>query len=117
MDESTGNPVLEVVADEIVINEVSDALDLIGECWHRNVDKIIIREENIHSDFFNLSTGLAGEILQKFTTYNIRIAIVGDFAKYPGKSLKDFIYESNKSRRINFVASIDEARKQLTMNN
>ena len=57
---------------------------------------------------------MAGEILQKFTTYRVELAIIGDFSKYPGKSIRDFIYESNRYGRINFVNSREEAIEKLT---
>ena len=66
------------------------------------------------SDFFNLRTGIAGEILQKFSTYNVQLAIIGDYSKYNSKSFKDFSFESNKYRRINFVSSLEEALESLT---
>jgi len=59
---------------------------------------------------------LAGEILQKFSNYRVRLAIVGDFSTFTSKSIKDFIYESNKGRHINFVSSLDEAIKVLSKN-
>jgi Domain of unknown function (DUF4180) len=57
---------------------------------------------------------MAREILQKFSTYRVRLAIVGDFTKYPGKSLYDFIYESNKGRQIYFIATVSGAIKYLS---
>jgi len=60
-----------------------------------------------------LKTGLAGEILQKFSNYYVELAIVGDFSKYSSKNLQDFIYESNKVGRINFVSSVEEAKEAL----
>jgi hypothetical protein len=60
-----------------------------------------------------LKSGIAGEILQKFSTYNFRLAIVGTFSEVQSKSLRDFIYESNKYGRINFVGSHDEAFERL----
>ncbi len=66
------------------------------------------------SGFFNLRTGIAGEILQKFSTYNVQLAIIGDYSKYNSKSFKDFIFESNKYRRINFVCTLEEALERLT---
>jgi len=44
----------------------------------------------------------------------VRLAIVGGFAKFTNKSLNDFIYESNKSKHINFVSSCAEAIKVLS---
>jgi hypothetical protein len=52
-------------------------------------------------------------VLQKFSTYRIRLAIVGDFSSYESKSIKDFIFESNKMGHINFVASKEEALEKL----
>jgi hypothetical protein len=54
---------------------------------------------------------MAGEILQKFSTYRVQLTIVGDFSMYNSKSLKDFIFESNKGNQINFISSTTEALK------
>ena len=105
--------IAEVLADEIIINETQDALDLMADCNYQDSSKIIVHEKNIIPVFFDLRSGIAGDILQKFSTYNNQLAIVGDFSKYTSKSLKDFIYESNKIGRINFVGSVEEAIEKL----
>lgn len=99
----------EVISDHTLINTVEDGLELLGNLYYQDFDKIIIHEKNITADFFDLKNGIAGEILQKFSNYRIRLAIVGDFSKYTGKSINDFFYESNKGRQINFVATQSEA--------
>lgn len=106
--------IAEVISDETIISKTEDGLDLLGNLYYQGFDKIIIHEKNITSDFFDLKNGIAGEILQKFSTYRVRLAIVGNFAKYTSKSLNDFIYESNKGRHINFVSSCTEALKILS---
>lgn len=108
-----GNSVAEVVSDGIEIRNTDDALDIMGNCSHQGAGGIVIHERNIVPEFFDLRTGIAGDILQKFSTYGMRLAIVGDFSKYTSKSLRDFIYESNKVGRINFVSSMEEARATL----
>ncbi|WP_449401649.1 DUF4180 domain-containing protein [Chryseobacterium wanjuense] len=55
-------------------------------------DKVIIHEKNITPEFFDLKTKIAGDILQKFSNYRVKLAIVGDFSKYESKSIKDFIF-------------------------
>jgi len=97
-----------------VILETQDALDLMAEASYLDSNKIIIMEDQITPAFFDLKTGIAGEILQKFSTYDVRLAIVGDFQKYLSKSLRDFIFESNKYGRINFVGSFEEAKEKLS---
>lgn len=109
-----GVPLAEVLSNEVVLFKTEDALDLIGNCHYQGATKIIIREENITPDFFDLKTKIAGDILQKFSTYAMQLAIVGNFTKYQSKSLNDFIYESNKQGRILFVPSIEEAQVKLT---
>jgi hypothetical protein len=103
-------PTVAVIENEgLLITEVQDALDLMVNAGYSGAGCIIIREEHLSEDFFNLRSGLAGEILQKFSNYRMKLAIVGDFSKYQGKSLRDFIYESNKTGRIIFTDTIEKA--------
>lgn len=111
---SEDTKIAEIATDTIVINSAEDGLDLLGNLYYQNFDRIIIYEANINPEFFNLKNGIAGEILQKFSNYRVRLAIVGDFTKFPGRSLKDFIYESNKIGQINFVNSLSEAIIKLS---
>ncbi len=53
--------------------------------------------------FFILSSGLAGDVLQKFVNYRFRIAVYCDFSKYASKPLKDFIRESNRGKDVFFT--------------
>lgn len=103
--------IAEVFSEEIIITEVQDALDIMADCSYQGAEKIIFYEKNLHPDFFDLKTKLAGDILQKFSNYRMNMAIIGDFSKYTSKSLRDFIYESNKGGRIKFVSSLEEALK------
>lgn len=82
--------------------------------YNAETNKIIIDKKIIAEEFFILSTGLAGEILQKFINYYVKAAIYGDYSKYTSKPLKDFIYESNNGKDVFFVSSIDEAVQKLS---
>ncbi len=98
-----------------VITDTQSALDiLINAKYTVGTQNIVICKKLITEDFFILSTGLAGEILQKYINYGGRIAIYGDYSHYTSKPLKDFIYESNKGKNIFFVATKDEAIHMLT---
>lgn len=105
--------IAEVISDNVIIRNTEDALDLLGNVWYQGFDRMIIRQENIIPDFFDLKNKLAGDILQKFSNYRVRLAIVGDFSELPGKSLRDFIFESNKGKAVSFVASVSEALSVL----
>ena len=105
--------IAEVVAAGIVIGSAEDGLALLGDLYYQDFNKIIIYEKNITPDFFNLKNGMAGELLQKFSNYRVQLAIVGDFSRFSGKSISDFIVESNKVGHVNFVGSVSDALSKL----
>ena len=101
--------------ENTAITDSQSALDLLMNAnYDVGTKNIVISKQLITEDFFILSTGLAGEILQKFINYGGRIAIYGDYSHYTSKPLKDFIYESNKGKDVFFVSSLDEAVEKLT---
>lgn len=104
-----------VTADELVITDAQSALDvLMSAKYDVGTKNIVVDKELIIDEFFILSSGLAGEILQKLINYGGRIAIYGDYSRYTSKPLRDFIYESNKGKDVFFVSSEEEAVDMLT---
>lgn len=103
-----------ISSEERIIVDTHSALDLIMTVqYETGADRIAIDKHAISEEFFILSTGIAGEILQKFINYHIKAAIFGDYSKYTSKPLKDFIYESNHGRDFFFVATREEAVERL----
>ena len=94
-------------ADGPLIAAESDILDPIGNAGYNGADTLVIPVSRLSPDFFKLSTGLAGAILQKCTNYQLKVAIVGDISQYTAKSgpLRDFVRESNTRGAVRFVAS------------
>ena len=89
--------IAEVLSDEQLITDTQSALDLVMTVnYETGSDRILLDKKNVTDDFFVLSNGLAGEILQKFINYNVKAAFYGDYTHYTSKPLKDFIYESNR---------------------
>jgi hypothetical protein len=109
-----GKNIAEIISDKIIISETQEALDLMADAAWQGAVGLIINAENFTPAFFDLKTGIAGDILQKFSTYNMRLAIIGDFSAVKSKSLNDFIFESNKCGRISFVSSREEAIRKLS---
>ena len=110
----TGNTkIAEIHSDGLIIGNIEEALNVLGDAYYQGYDGIILYERNITPDFFDLKTRIAGEILQKFSNYRMRLVIVGDFSKYKSQSLTNFISESNKGKQVNFVASLSEALGRL----
>jgi len=111
-----GKDIAVVHSDEIIISNVQSALDfLMTVSYETGGHSIIINKQAVIEDFFVLSTGIAGEILQKVINYHYKLAIVGDFSGYTSKPLKDFIYESNKGKNIFFVSSEENAIEKLSI--
>ena len=104
ISEKDGSKVAIIDSSDVFINNPQDALDLMATINHLyGCHKMVIGESSITNSFFDLKTGIAGDILQKYTNYNMKIAIVGNFEIYNSNSLKDFIFESNKGRQFFFL--------------
>ncbi len=104
-----------IQSNDIVISDTQSALDLLMTAKYEiGTKNIVIDKKLIAEDFFILSSGLAGEILQKFINYDGRIAIFGDYTHYKSKPLHDFIYESNQGKDVFFVRTEAEAVDMLT---
>lgn len=110
--EESGQRVAEVISDSIIIGSEQDALDLMVHPELRGARRIIIYQKDIIPDFFKLSTRIAGEILQKFVTYQVKLAIVGDFEN-TSETFKAFVRESNRGSQIFFVNDAKTAKMKL----
>lgn len=109
-----GTDIAVISSDEKLIVDVQSALDLAMTVkYETDTTKIVINKSAVCEDFFILSSGMAGEILQKFTNYHVRMAIYGDYSQYTSKPLKDFIYESNHGNDFFFVLTKEEAIQKL----
>lgn len=103
-----------LISDEIVISTEREALDIIAETGYQGAGSLIIREQQVAPEFFDLKTRLAGDILQKFSNYRMRLAITGDFDKYESSSLQAFIREINRGNLVIFAANREAALVRLT---
>jgi hypothetical protein len=101
-----------IAANSSIFIDSFDAIsDAIGKCY--SAEGLILTEHDVSADFFNLRSGLAGEMFQKFTNYEIRLAIVvNDFNAY-GERVSELIYEHQHHQLIHFFNSLDEARRWL----
>ena len=85
--------------------DTTTANDLLGEAWGAEAELVIVPVERLANGFLDLSTRIAGEVIQKFTNYRMRLAFVGDIAARveASRSLRDFVYESNKGGQVWFL--------------
>lgn len=101
-----------IETEAALIVDAQSALDLIANVRFSeasDIDALVLPKSALAEDFFRLRTGLAGEILQKFINYYMKLAIIGDFSGYTSEALRDFIRESNRGKDIFFAATRKEA--------
>jgi hypothetical protein len=89
--------------------------DLIEAAMNEDARLIAVPAARLGNEFFQLRTGVAGEILQKAVNYGYRFAVVGDISAHVAASdaLRDFVYESNRGHSILFVQDVDALRARL----
>ena len=92
-----------------------DAADLVGEALSGGAHVVALPVSRLGDGVLNLSTRIAGEVLQKFVNYGLRVALVGDVSGAAAQSgaLRDFVRESNRGRHIWFVADHAELEARL----
>lgn len=95
----------------ISIRSFNDISEAIGACI--GADGLILTEADLAREFFDLRSGLAGELFQKFINYKVRAAIVLADAKAYGERFSELVHEHTSHGMIRFVQSEDEARAWL----
>jgi len=109
-----GKTVAEVVSESAVINTVQDALDCMADAYANGAERILVYHTNLNPEFFKLKTGFAGAVLQKFSNYNMKLAVTGDVTRFPSRSLASFITESNRGSSLFFMPDRESALEALT---
>ena len=74
---------------------------------------LIVTEADLCPEFFDLRTGLAGELLQKFVNYGARLAIILPDPKAYGERFSELVYEHRTHAAIRFFSSESDARQWL----
>jgi len=94
-----------------------DALDLIGEAWGVSAGTVVVPVERFDPTFFDLTSGLLGEVTQKFVNYRIRLVVLGDITEHAAasKAFRDYVYEANSGEAVWFVADDAELGLRLAV--
>lgn len=107
--------VLTVAPEGPAIGDEQAALDVIGDAFGAGATVVVVPVERLDAAFFELRSGVAGAVVQKFVTYRLRLVIVGDPAHHGPTSgpVDDWIREANRGRDLWFVADEAELDKRL----
>ena len=111
-----GRPVYVCADDGPCLAEYRELTGLIGELFGSGAKVVAVPLARLGPDFLRLSSGVAGEVLQKLVNYDFQIAVVGDVSAAAAKSgpLRDFITESNRGRTVWFVADLAALEDRLS---
>ncbi len=113
--QENGHKVALLHSTAVEISSAQDALDLLASLrYNDRCERFALNKEAIAEPFFDLRTGLAGEVLQKFVNYRCKFAVIGDFSAYPSTALRDFIRECNRGSHIFFVPGEAAAVEKLS---
>jgi hypothetical protein len=92
-----------------------DLSDLIGELYGAGARIVAVPLGRLGPDFLRLSSGVAGQVLQKLVNYHFRIAVLGDVSPALAASdpLRDFVRESNRGKTVWFVDDLEALEAKL----
>ena len=112
-----GIRVLQIDSSGVTISTYRDAVDLISEAAANNAELVALSSERLSPAFFELKTQVAGEMIQKFSIYGVRLAIVGDVSSAVERSaaFRDFVRESNRGHTIWFVENFESLKRRLLL--
>ena len=90
-----------------------DPMAIFTGCVQSGSAAILLDVNALHAEFFDLSTGLAGELLHKLSTYHLRLAGVVPDVTIHSQRFQDFVRESNKGVQFRFFADRQAATEWL----
>lgn len=111
--EKDGQIYLKVASSEAPLQSEEDVLDLIGGCYEHNTSLIMLQAEALSDEFFELKTGLAGKVLQKFMNYQVKAALIIPNEQTIKGKFKELIAESKKGNRFRVFSNLKEAELWL----
>ncbi|MGW4499767.1 DUF4180 domain-containing protein [Micromonospora sp. NPDC004336] len=114
LQERAGVPVLVCDPDGPPIVTEQDALDLVGAAF-LGAETVAVPAGRLDASFFTLGTRFAGEVMQKFVNYRLRLVVVGDISAHLAASaaLRALVEESNRADHVWFVPDLDALDARL----
>jgi PadR family transcriptional regulator AphA len=103
---------IEILRNSPMIKEEQDALDLSAICGEYGTNRLLIDASHLAPDFFDLKTGLAGAVLQKFATYRVKTAAVIPHELVTGR-FREMVIELNRGNLFRIFENKSEAEYWL----
>ncbi|MEV0808842.1 DUF4180 domain-containing protein [Micromonospora sp. NPDC050200] len=115
LQERAGVPVLVCDPAGPPVTTTQEALDLIGAAFG-GAEVVAVPADRLDPSFFSLGTRFAGEIMQKFVNYRLRLVVVGDISRHLAASaaLRALVAESNRHDHVWFVPDLPALDARLS---
>jgi hypothetical protein len=113
--DENGVSAVEGEAGHSFLTIMNDSRLIVEACYYHGVDAVLLYPENMPEGFFDLSSGQAGEILQKLRNYRIRLAIIGSVERDVRVSSRfgEMVAEERQGRDFGMFDTRDEALEWL----
>ena len=110
-----GQTVLCCADEGEILSSPALIMDFIGAAFGAGAEWMALPVSRLSPDFFQLRSGLAGEVSQKFVNYQIRLAVVGDIQPWlqQSEALSAWVRECNRGQQVWFVVDLDELSRRL----
>ncbi len=95
------------------ITRIEDAMDLVAACFEHDAERVLLESRVLPAAFFELSSGFAGEFLQKFSNYRIKLAAVFPSEDGYGDRFREFLQEAKRGRGFRVFTTRAEAQTWL----
>jgi hypothetical protein len=79
--------------------------EMVVKCIEEGAASILLDEASLPAGYFDLSSGLLGELLHKTSTYRIPVAIVVQDPKRYSANFQSFLQEANQGNSIRSFAT------------
>jgi PadR family transcriptional regulator AphA len=113
VSEQNGVRFVECTGGSIIVSKEKDAMDLLSACASNQCRRILLHSDSLSSEFFDLKTGLAGSVLQKFINYKIRAAAIIPVETIGNGRFFEMVAESNRGSDFRVFQDRDKAVEWL----
>ncbi len=108
-----GRKYIELMSAAEPLRTENDALDLIALGWEQGTQAIMIHNTALSEDFFKLKTKTAGDIIQKFTNYSMKVAAIVPREIMQQGRFKEMAAETNNGPHFRIYDRSEEAEQWL----
>jgi hypothetical protein len=95
------------------MRRIDGVTTVLEACFGNHVDRVLLYPEDLTEQFFDLSTGETGAILQAFRNGGIRIAVVCSSGKRVSRRFGEVIAEESRGPHFRLFDDRDTAHEWL----